>query len=218
MAVYSISRRRTPAPRSERPSPHAQPPIAVRTGPLGELADHDVLVLADAQNLDASASKCGFDVLWSTLGRRIDQSARSASRCVFFATRPGDGRRSAALRASGWRPYPKAARHVATHRGMERKSNVDTMMACIGGALAAASSATLILIASGDGDLVEDISEATLHLPRFYRIGTLSVAGATAQRLDARTSPFVNLNIELGLDCLRRRASNNKLRIGRQAA
>lgn len=206
MTAYQISRRRSFSPPSRLPDLHVQhPPIADRTGPLDELADHDVLVLADAQNLDASADNRGFDVLWSTLGRRVDESSRSASRCVFFAAHPGERRRSVALRASGWRPYPKAIRHVTTHRGSERKSNVDTMMACLGGALAAASSATLILVASGDGDLVEDIAEATLHLPGFYRIGTLSVAGATAQRLDARTSPFVNLNIELGMDCLRRK-------------
>ena len=183
--------------------PRAAVEVAAATGPLRVLAGHDVLVIADCQNLDMGARNLGFAVDWKRLGRRMAWAARSTARHAFIAEPAGSTRQAEYLARSGWTPHSKVSRTVRSWRGVVSNKNTDHLIAFFAGVLASGSHATLVLVASGDGDLVEDLSEALGMLPPPRPIATLSLAGSTSRRLDARHSCFVIENIELGIDCLK---------------
>ncbi|HID30303.1 MAG TPA: hypothetical protein EYP19_09900 [Desulfobacterales bacterium] len=63
--------------------------------------------------------------------------------------------------------------------------------------------ADVVVLASGDGDLVEEIAIGIRGLKKERSIVTMSLAGSTAQRLNAETSELIAANIEIGKDCLR---------------
>jgi hypothetical protein len=177
--------------------------VAPTTRPLTCLAYQHVLVVADCQNLNMGASNLGFVVDWRRLGQRLAAASRSISRHAFISEPAETTRQAEYFARTGWTPHSKMSRVVQSRQGPVSKKNTDHLIAFFAGVLASRSQATLVLIASGDGDLVEDLSEALTMLPRSRPIATLSVAGSTNQRLDAQRSRFVVANIELGMDCLK---------------
>jgi hypothetical protein len=107
-------------------------------------------------------------------------------------------------------PHGKTARFVETRRGRERRSNADNVLTFMAGVLASRSRASLLLVLSGDADLVEGLAEGAALLPKTRKIATLSLAGSTGYRLNAATSEFVTANLELGMDCLERRVFHHQ--------
>jgi hypothetical protein len=178
--------------------------VAKQTGPLAPLADQKVVVIADAQNLDAGAKELGVKMSWANLGHVLDGCCLRASRHAILAQREGDDRRMAYLTERGWTPHATLVRQVTTHKGVVRKgAHADFLMAFLAGVIVSRTRATVCVIASGDGDLVEEMALGIRSLPRARRIVTLSLAGSTAFRLNAETSPLIDANIEIGRDCLR---------------
>lgn len=184
--------------------------VARDTGPLGFLASHHALVIADCQNINMGGRDLGFDVDWRCIAARLDAATRSASMHAFISQPAGNTRQSDYYERSGWIPHAKVARSVHSSHGPVRKLNTDHLIAFFAGLLASRSRASLVIVASGDGDLVEDIAEALSLLRRPRPLATLSLAGSTNQRLNARQSSFVHENIELGMDCLNRRPAKRE--------
>jgi hypothetical protein len=177
--------------------------VAPRTGRLACLAGQHVLVIADCQNLDMGAANLDLSVDWKRLGQTLANVACSISRHAFICEPAGRTRQHDYFARSGWTPHSKLSRNVRSRNKVVGNKNTDHLMAFFAGVLVSRSQATLVLIASGDGDLVEDLSEAIGMLPSPRPVATLSIAGSTSHRLDARHSRFVIDNVELGRDCLR---------------
>lgn len=177
--------------------------VAETTGPLSPLLGKRVVVVADAQNLDRGARDLGFKMSWALLGEKIDAAAKSACRHVILSQHPGDERRMNYFCERGWIPYATQIRTVSTKNGLERKSNADFLMSFLAGVLVSRTRADVVVLASGDGDLVEEIAIGIRGLKKERSIVTMSLAGSTAQRLNAETSELIAANIEIGKDCLR---------------
>lgn len=183
--------------------------VAAETGSLSSLLGKRVIVVADAQNLDRGARDLGFKMSWALLGAKIDATAKSASRHAILSQHPGDERRMNYFTERGWIPYATQIRTVSTRNGLERKSNADFLMSFLAGVLVSRTRADVVVLASGDGDLVEEIAIGVRGLRKERSIVTMSLAGSTAQRLNAETSDFIAANIEIGKDCLRELLPSN---------
>ena len=215
----NVVRKRLSGQRSRSCSSRRIIKLAQRTGPLDTLAGHDVLVCADAQNLDIGARRLGQMVSWDTLGHKLDWASRSTERHVFLSHPPGLENRMIYFSDRGWVPHARVSRLVQTWRGLEKKSNTDNLFAFFTGVLVSHSQASLVLMCSGDADLVEEVAEAITLLddagstgspvPKRRQIATLSLPGSTGQRLNATASQYVHHNIELGMDCLRSRCQDS---------
>jgi len=187
-----------------RPSRPLREGVAVvaETGPFDAIKGESIFVMADAQNLDIGAMDIGFKLSWRQLGAVLDGVAQKASRHAILSQHPGDDRRLEYLTERGWMPHATEVRQVHTHNGWERKGNADFLMAFLAGVLVSRAQADIVVIASGDGDLVEELALGIRSLPHDRRIVTLSLAGSTAFRLNADTSRLIDANIEIGRDCL----------------
>jgi hypothetical protein len=182
------------------------PEIAAITGPLDSLVDRNVLVLADDENLYYGARDLGYRLSFSRLRECLQ---RRACRCyfhAFFSREPGDESRCRHLRERGWIPHPRDIETVQTHRGTERLANCDNDFLFAAGKLASRGNGDVIVLASGDGNLICDVARNLRQIPRARTIVTLSLAGSTSYRLDAVCNPHIDGNIEIGLDCLQERS------------
>jgi hypothetical protein len=176
--------------------------IARLTGPLDGLAGRRVLVLVDDENLRISARELGYRLSLRRLGERLRQGSACCSLHGFFSRDPGDERRCAYYRERGWVPHPRDVQVFAAPGGQRRHANSDVHLAFGAGVLISRSAADAVVLASGDGDLVCDLTRDLHELPRPRAVYTLSLAGSTSHRLDARSNPDLDGNIEVGLDCL----------------
>ncbi len=181
--------------------------IAEHTGPLDAIRGGRVLVLADAQNLDLSCRDLGYRLSWARLGQRLREAAdRAWLHAVFSRSAPDESRRWDYFLERSWQPHAKIARAVNRPGGrVERDSNADFHLAFLAGHLAGRLSVNWVILATGDGTLALDVSACLSKLPSMPAVATLSVAGATAQRLDARVCDggLIRLNIEVGRDVMR---------------
>ena len=177
--------------------------VASETGPFSPILGKRVIVVADAQNLDRGARDLGFKMSWALLGEKIDAAAESASRHAILSQHPGDERRMNYFYERDWNPHATPIRTVSTRKGLERKSNADFLLSFLAGVLVSRTPADVVVIASGDGELVEEIAIGIGSLRKERSIITMSLAGSTAQRLNAQTSALISANIEIGKDCLR---------------
>jgi hypothetical protein len=173
------------------------------TGPLDALKDRSVLVLADDENLRASAQDLGHKLSYKTLREKICEASGKCKLHVFFSREKGDDRRTTYFEDRKWVAHPRDIHEVQTGRGVKRTTNSDFMITFLGGMLVSRSDADVIVIASGDGDMVADMAETIKSLPRPRLVMTMSLAGSTAWRLNAESNAFIDVNIEIGLDCLR---------------
>jgi hypothetical protein len=177
--------------------------VAHETGPLDTLAGRSALILVDDENLRASAKDLGFLLSYRSLVAKIGEATQTWKGHIFFSREANDDRRVRYFEDRELIPHPRDIHEVQTGRGVERTTNSDFMIAFHAGMLVSRSDADLIVIASGDGKLVWDISEAVKGLPKQRGIMTMSLAGSTAWRLNAATNRFIDANMEIGLDCLR---------------
>jgi len=177
--------------------------VAEETGPLSAIMGKRVIVVADAQNIDCGAHDLGFKMSWALLGEKIDAAAASASRHVILSQHPGDERRMNYLAERGWIPHATRIRTVSTRNGLERKGNADLRLAFLAGVVVSRAPADVVLLASGDGDLVEEVAMGIHSLRKERSIVTVSLAGSTAGRLNAEKNTLITANIEIGKDCLR---------------
>jgi hypothetical protein len=169
--------------------------VAAYTGPLQALAGENVLAVADVQNLDRGAEDLGLQIRWGTLGQELEAAAAAIRRHVVLAEPEGSNRRAQFLARCGWTPHVKRPRLVRSCRGWERISNADGLLLFMTGRLLDASDASLVLVCSGDGTLVEEVAEAVRLCGYTQKIATLSLAGSTSARLNAASSPFVAANL-----------------------
>ena len=177
-------------------------PIAARTGPLESLRDKRILVIADGQNLVHGARDLGYRLSWERLRQCIDVASKSASFYAVCARNPGEFGFAAALQTQGWSPYVKTVRRIWRLGKWLRDANADNLVAFAAGTLCQTIPADLVVLGTGDGQLAEDVAEAIGMLDGARPVATLSLAGSTAARLDARRSSLIAANIEIGRDCL----------------
>jgi hypothetical protein len=186
--------------------------VADRTGPLEVLEGKRLLVMADCQNLDMSAKRLGHTVSYRTLRQKLMTVAASASLHAVFSRRPGDERRWHYFLKRGWIPHAKTTRLASKRSGGRPDANTDHLLAFLAGRLTGLFAIDLVVLATGDGQLVLDVAEAISQQPRPKPVATLSLAGSTSFRIDARRCPLVKWNLELGKDCLRPLGHRNPLR------
>lgn len=201
--AMSLALPRPAAPaRPEHRAPWVEAAVPERTGPLDLLRERRVLVIADVQNLTASAEQLECKFSYRALAALLRKTARSCTCHAFFGASGQDQRRSDYFRERGWTPYPYEIHFVGTCRGLERRSNVDTLLACTAGALISRSRAEVVVLCSGDGQLVHDVAQAIARFPKPRLVITTSIAGSTAHSLNAQTNPYIAENIECGMDVL----------------
>jgi hypothetical protein len=200
MIAMSVSSNRA-APRWRR-HPSQSLPIAPQTGPLAALRDKRILVIADGQNLVHGARDLGYRLSWEGLRQLIDAASKSASFHAVCSRNPGEFRFPAALQQQGWSPCVKTVRRIWRDGKWLRNANADNLLAFAAGALCQNVPADPVILGTGDGQLAEDVAEAIGMLHGACPVATLSLAGSTAARLDARHSSLISANIEIGRDCL----------------
>lgn len=188
--------------------------IAEETGPLDILVGKRVLVLADVQNIDHGARDLGYKASYALLGRKLSNAAAQASLHAVFARREGDERRWQYFLRRGWVPHAKTTRRGSKRSGGQPDANTDHLLAFLAGLLAGFVASDLVVLATGDGQLVLDVAEAISQLPRPKAVATLSLAGSTSFRIEARRCPLVKYNLELGKDCLRLDRQLLRIRLG----
>jgi hypothetical protein len=192
----------SPTPRRIRRPSRALAAIIPATGPLDTLTDLYVLVLADDENLRCGARDLGFRLCYGRLAQRLRSSARRCGLHAFFSRQPGDDRRCRYFRESGWLSHPRDIEAVRTCRGTQYLANSDNDLLFAAGILANRGNPEVIVLGSGDGDLVCDLARNLRQLCRSQAILTLSLAGSTSSRLEAARNAHIDGNIEIGLDCL----------------
>jgi len=168
--------------------------------------------MADCQNLDMSAKRLGHTVSYRTLRQKLMTVAASASLHAVFSRRPGDERRWHYFLKRGWIPHAKTTRLASKRSGGRPDANTDHLLAFLAGRLTGLFAIDLVVLATGEGQLVLDVAEAISQQPRPKPVATLSLAGSTSFRIDARRCPPVKWNLELGKDCLRPLGHRNPLR------
>jgi hypothetical protein len=181
------------------------PPIARETGPLSPLGERTVLVLADMENLLLGARDLGLALDAHALAATLSTACAACDLHAFFSRMPGDQRLTLQFASAGWRVHPRDIRFVRTAWGVRRQANSDNTILFFAGHLLAETDADTVVIASGDGDLVVDAARHIRETSPGRRVATLSLAGSTSSRLDARINADVSANLEIGLDCLRPR-------------
>lgn len=164
------------------------------------------MILCDTQNLTQGALQLGFRFSYRRFAEILRNTTDKCALHAFFAAQTGDNRRCDYFAQRGWRPYEYPIHTVSTIRGEERRANIDFTLAFFAGTLTSRLRAESVVgIASGDGLLVADVARAIRSLPTPRVIVTFSLAGSTAQNLNAQTNALLDANVELGHDVLHER-------------
>ncbi len=171
--------------------------VAPVTGPLGPITGKRVLALIDAENLVYSARSLGLKISFARLGERLHQASKSCTAHVFYSHDVNDSAWDTYFTKRGFIIHPRIIEFVQTHMGVKKRANSDNDLVFHAGKLASRSSASVLLIGSGDGDLVTDLARL---IGDTKQVVTLSLAGSTSYRLDSRANPSIASNIEIGLD------------------
>lgn len=180
--------------------------VAPQTGPLDLIQARRILVVADSQNLVCGCRDIGLKLSWRLLGDLLRATVdRAYLHTCFARSDPKDCTHWDYFIARGWTPHVKNARSINRPDGrVERDANVDNLVAFVSGRLASRLSVDVVLVGTGDGTLCQDVAEALATLPSGPAVASLSVAGSTARRLDARISgSLLAANVEIGLDAMR---------------
>lgn len=175
-----------------------------RTGPLDQLRGRRVIALVDTQNFYASSAKFGCRFSFRGLAGLLREKSAGCALHAFFAESGEDGYRAGYFEAREYSAHRYPIHHVSTCRGLERRSNVDLLLAAVGGAMVSRSKADTVLLCSGDGQLCCDMALAISMFPKLRKVMTLSFAGATSNTLDASKNALIDANIEVGRDLLHR--------------
>lgn len=179
--------------------------IAPVTGPMQPLQDRCVLLLADVENLSYSArNRLGQRISYDVLTTKLAKATANCQSHAFFSkpANAGDGL-SRYFTGLGWTAHTRDIAVVPTRQGIKRLANADNLILFKAGLLISRHSADVVIIASGDGELVCDLAEAITALPKPRQVFTLSLAGSTSRRLDAERNRLIAANLEIGRDCLK---------------
>ena len=177
--------------------------IESATGPLNHLFDRSMLLLADIENLSFSAkNNFRLQVAYHHLARLLRYVVRSCELHAFFSMVPGCESWNEQFQSSGWITHPIAVKTKNSYRGQIKRANSDNAILYHAGDLISRNDPELVLIGSGDGDLVCDLAEFIHSKSPQRQVMTLSLPGSTSYRLNAQTNPDIAANLELGRDCL----------------
>lgn len=176
--------------------------VAKTTGPLHCIRGRNILVLADAENLIYSARNLDAEVSFMALGKLLQNSTRHCVLHAFFSCLPGNTDRPGYFTRRGWYAHTNDIHKVETHHGISRRANCDNFLLFKAGILISRSKADIVVIASGDGDLTDDLARATGNMGGKRKVVTLSLAGSTSRRLEAAINVHILNNIEIGWDCM----------------
>lgn len=202
LTVHSSGRKQTRQQFQSFKSSFRDNSLSSKTGPCSLIRGKDVLVLTDNQNLDMTAKQLGYKMSWRKFSSLLDNVCQTVSKHSILAQRPDDNNRIDYLTDRDWIPHATLFRTVHTQHGRKRKGNADMLMSFWGGLLVSRSQADVVVIGSGDGDLVQEMAIGIRSLPTPRTIITTGFKSSTANRLYASNSDLIDGNIFIGSDCL----------------
>ncbi len=187
--------------RENRSTQRIDADIAPRSGDLFRFCrDKTVAVLQDGENISISTEKLGYQVDQHRLGVQMKEHCKSCDLHVFAS---GDDPRHVVggPYPAPWQMHFNQAETVQKHDGPVRRSNADNLMLFTAGTVLASRKPDILILATGDGDLAVDLARFAKKLwGDSLPVATLSVAGATSWRLDARRNDLFVRNFEIGYD------------------
>lgn len=160
-------------------------------------------MLLDAENITYESRKRGYEPDYGCLAQVIHHVCAGADLHAFYSREGRHAHFDPAFETMGWAAHPYTIHTVSTRDGMRKRANSDHNILFLGGFLVCESDADIVLIASGDGDLVSDMAVSLAQARPRMRLATLSVAGSTSQRILCANNRNVTGNALLGRDCLR---------------
>jgi hypothetical protein len=173
--------------------------LVPETGPLTGLQGRSALAIFDVENLTISARKLGFELDYPALARRMAISSRAVQLHAALSVEPGDTVDSAHMLESGFTVHTRVIERL---RDGSKAANSDNVFAFQAGLLVSRSRADVVILGSGDGQLICDLANSIRNLPTPRSVWTLSIPGATSTRLDCRRNRSIETNVEVGLDVL----------------
>ena len=192
-----------PSQPASRSAPCAGRLLERTTGPLEALGGLAVTVVADFENLICSAEDLGYRLCPGSLAERLRAAAGDIQLNAFYSQGLGGPGLPAALVNGGWSSHVGPTHYPVSARRTARSSNSDNNLLATTGYLLCATKPDAVVIASGDGELGAELARSIRMLDRNCRlVATMSLPGSTARRLDARLNQHIDLNIEIGEDCM----------------
>lgn len=181
---------------------HARPSVVEiprHTGPLDLLRDRRSVLVVDCENLTISGRNLGYELDYGKLAGLLKRATRSISLHAVLSVQEGDHRDRAYMEEAGFQVHTRLIRYLPNGR---KAANADNLFAFTAGNVISRSTANVVLLGSGDGQLCDDVVQCVKALPGKREILTLSVAGSTSGLLDARTHSSITANVEVGCDLL----------------
>lgn len=175
-----------------RGMPLQLPPVPPCTGPLDVLHGQRGLVLVDVANLFCGAKQAGYELSFELLAAMLRERLRSTDLHAFFARNGRGPGQEIRFQSLGYQTHQRDV------------GNCDNDVLFGAGALLATNTYDLVIAATGDGDLADDLARGAHALHPGVRVFTLGFAHSTAWRLHCQTNPQITGNILIGTDCLRR--------------
>lgn len=163
------------------------------------------LVVCDAENLSYSLHNRGLDVDYAQLSARVLAQCGTGSELHAFATLEEGPQSLCAERYfedSGWTAHVQPIERVKGVDGVRKRANSDNLMLLVAGLRLGALKPEVVLVLSGDGDLVLDIARFTKVVLPQCEVLTLSVPGATSRRLQQGQTSLIAHSAFLGRDVL----------------
>ncbi len=176
-----------------------QASLVPQTGPLTGLRGRNVLAIFDVENLTISARKMGYELDYTALARCLSAEVRAVQLHAALSVEPGDTLDSDHMIQSGFTVHTRVIERL---RDGSKAANSDNIFAFQAGLLASRARADVVILGSGDGQLVCDLANAIRALPTQRAVWTLSIPGATSARLDCRRNRSIATNVEIGRDVL----------------
>lgn len=173
--------------------------LAKTTGPLTGLIGRNALALLDIENLTIAAREIGYELNYAELGRQLSTNVRTIQLHAALSVDEGDSVDSAHMNEAGFNVHTRVIGRLSDG---SKSANADNVFAFQAGLLVSRTRADVVILGSGDGQLVCDVASAIRDLPTRRLVYTLSIPGATSGRLDSRRNSSIDTNLEVGLDVL----------------
>lgn len=171
------------------------PAAQVNTTSFAPLAGHDVLVIADVENLSYGLHTKKLDLDYRNLLYEMRLYARKVRAHAFATVNPLEIRQAVAkCRSAKWIPHFQKVEVVKTCRGMERRSNADNAILIHAGVLAEKLRPSCIVLGTGDGNLGCDLAAYFKAEYPYCQLLTFSISGCTSARLRAESNPHIDGN------------------------
>lgn len=163
-----------------------------------------VLLIADGENLSYGLRKRGHDCDYGRLREVLASGSPNLSAHAFACVFGDDAGKYAQeyFRREGYQPHIRLARTVQTYQGSQVKANSDNQILLACGELINATRPDTLVLASGDGDLGEDIIEFYSKRLKHGSVVVVSTVDATSRRLRKDVNPYVKANVLVGWDCI----------------